>query len=533
MSTTRVVGELLRQRAREAPDKLFWRVGDHKATYAEADASSDRVAAGLNELGVKKGDRVAILSTNRHEYPETIFALAKLGAIQVPLNAYLRGDFLHYQLNQSEATVALADAPGVEALASVVDRLPNLQKIVTFDGQDGSRRGRVELVHYKELLDSKMEVPEVGLSASDPISIMYTSGTTGMPKGCVLPHGYYVHMGSERQRLLPGDEDSVLFSPFPLFHGAAQMVVLMSTICERSSVVIEPEFDPSTTIERWIETGATLYLGIGAMGMALLRRPPSDKDRAHNVRHGLAIPFPPELQQRFSERFGVKINSALYGQTECWPVSGALLEDNKPGAQGKPMPYYDVQVVDDDDNPVRTGEVGEIVVRSKVRNAMYSGYWRQAEATVAAWRNLWHHTGDSGKFDEEGFLYFVDRKKDALRRRGENISSVELELAIVKHPQVVEAAVYAVPSQATEDDVMACLVVGAGETVEPEELFEFFKSSLPYFAVPRYVRLIAELPKTKATMRVQKHLLRDQGITEETWDFVAMGHRIEHSDRRS
>lgn len=525
------IGELLRVRARSEPDKIFWWLGDHRATFAEADARSDRVAAGLAELGVEKGDRVAVLSTNRPEYLETTFALAKLGAIQVPLNAYLRGDFLQYQIDQAEAAVAIADEAGIEAIKAVLERTPSLKRVVALDETLSSDHA-IDLVPFSDLRGCEKECPAIEVAASEVASIMYTSGTTGMPKGCMLQHGYYLHIGSQRSALLPAGEDDVLFTALPLFHTAAQGVVLMSALYDAVSVVIEPAFRPATVVERWRETRATLFVAVGAMCTALLQQPPSESDHDHRVHAGLVVPLPPPLQQQFRDRFGVDMNSALYGQTEIWPVSVSLPGEGKPGTQGKPAPYYDVGIVDDTDNAVPPGNVGEIVVRPNAPHAMYGGYWRQPEATVNAWRNLWHHTGDSGYIDEDGFLNFVDRKKDALRRRGENISSMEVEAAITKHPKIAEAAVFGVPSELTEEDVMACLVLETSTSLEAKDLFEYFKTSMPYFVIPRYIRLMDEFPKTAATLRVQKHILRAEGITADTWDLEDMGLRVERAERR-
>lgn len=531
MTLPGTVGELLRDRAREIPNKLFWWVGDDQATFAEANIVSDRVAAGIAELGVSQGDRVAVLSTNRREYLETIFGLAKLGAIQVPLNAYLRGDFLYHQIHESGAEVVVADSAGVEAVLKIADRLPALRCIVSFDKIDDPEGGTA-VISFDRVRASAAAVPDVSVSPSDPMSIMYTSGTTGMPKGCVLQHGYYLHIGKERSRLIPGGDDDVIFSAFPLFHTAGQIIVLTSALHDGLSVVIEPEFHASAVVDRWIETGATMFVAIGAMGMAMLSAPPTERDRSHRVRTGVAVPFPPAVQQEFRDRFGVEMNSALFGQTECWPVSVALPGEGEPGSHGKPAPYYEVAIVDADDRQLERGEVGEIVVRPKVPYAMFAGYWRQPEFTMNAWRNLWHHTGDAGRMGEDGSLYFIDRKKDALRRRGENIASVEVEIAIGKHPSVLEAAVFGVRSDQTEEDVMACLVLAPNEKVEPAELFAFFAGSMPYFVVPRYVRLVESLPKTAATLRVQKHELREQGVTSDTWDFDAMGFRVDREARR-
>jgi crotonobetaine/carnitine-CoA ligase len=348
----------------------------------------------------------------------------------------------------------------------------------------------------------------------------------------MLPHGWYVNGSQVASEMVEYRPDDVVCTALPLFHAWAQGMV-MGALVHGLTAVIEPVFSPGALIERFAETGASVFSGVGAMGMALLGTPPSDADGATRLRVALMIPFPPEQQEQFQKRFGARVLAQLYGQTECGAIAySRLSEPRNLGSLGRAAPYFDVKLFDDGDREVPSGEVGEIVVRPKVPDAIYRGYWRKPEATTEAWRNLWHHTGDFGRADDEGFITFVDRKKDALRRRGENVSSLEVEGAITQHPKIAEAAVHAVPSPMTEDDIKVCVVTVAGETLSPEELFAFFSERLPYFAMPRYVEVVPELPKTVATMRVQKHVLRERGITAQTWDLEALGFKVDRAERR-
>jgi crotonobetaine/carnitine-CoA ligase len=311
------------------------------------------------------------------------------------------------------------------------------------------------------------------------------------------------------------------------------LLVVGSTLFTGGSAAIMGAFSPRRLLEVARDLGATVTGGVGAMGAALLNFAPSDIDRAHNLRLAYYIPFTPEQQATLKERFGIPdVTTELYGQTECFPaVYNHLHGARNIASDGRAAEDLEVRLVDDEGNEVPVGEPGEITLRPKERHAMFKGYWRKPEATLEAFRDLWYHTGDYGRRDAEGFVSFVDRKRDALRRRGENVSSVELEGAIGAHPKIAEVAVHAIPSELSEDDIKACVVLNEGEELEPAEAFEFFKTELPYFAIPRYVEILPELPRN-AVSRVMKHQLRERGVTDETWDLEKMGLTVGRSDRR-
>ena len=525
----RVIGELLRERAKMHPEQGFLGCADTLLTYADVDERSDHVAAGLAERGVAAGDRIAVISSNRLEMLELFFACAKTGAAMVPLNVFLKGEFLKYQLEDSQAQTLVVDEPGFEAVEGLLHLLPDLTRIVTLDKPADTAS---EVIRYESLRMSAGPTPEPDLEPASLMSILYTSGTTGMPKGCMLPHGWYMNGAQVASEMLEYRTDDILFTALPLFHAWAQGIV-MGALVHHLTAWVDPIFSVTRLLDRFLETDASVFTGVGAMGMAMLGAPRSDNDRAHRLRAALMIPFTVEQQEAFLERFGATVLSQLYGQTECGAITYARLSQPRNlGSIGKPAPYLDVRLYDDDDREVPTGEIGEIVVRPRVPNALYLGYWRKPDATLDTWRNLWHHTGDYGRADAEGFITFVDRKKDALRRRGENVSSQELERAIAGHAKIVEAAVHAIPSPMTEDDIKVCIVLAnADDPVTQDEAFDFFKQVLPYFAIPRYVEILPELPKN-ATLRVMKHLLRERGVTDGTWDLEAMGFEVSREERR-
>ncbi|MHB8511598.1 MAG: AMP-binding protein [Actinomycetota bacterium] len=514
------VGGLLRERAREHPDQIYLGCEDQCASYAQMDERSDRVAAGLRDLGVSRADRIAVISSNRMEFLELYFACAKLGAILVPINAYLKGEFMRYQLDDAQAETLIADEAGLKAAPK-----EGIKRIIAFDPDP-------DAIPFEELRTASTEAPTREPEPSDVLSILYTSGTTGLSKGCMLPHGYYLNGATVASEMCEYRSDDILFTALPLFHTWAQGLI-MGALVHHLTAFVDPIFSVGRLLQRFSETNASVFSGVGAMGMAMLGAPESDADRAHRLRLALMIPFGTKEQEQFEKRFGAHVLSQLYGQTECGAIAYTRLNDptRNRASIGRAAPFYDLKLFDDRGLEVPHGQVGEICVRPLKPNVMFAGYWRKPEETLSISKDLWHHTGDYGRMFEDGSIAFVDRKKDALRRRGENVSSVELETAIIAHPKIAEAAVHAIPSEMTEDDIKACIVLTPDASVTPKELFEFFKGSLPYFAVPRYVEIVPELPRN-ATTRVMKHVLRDRGITSETWDFEKLGLEVEKASRR-
>jgi crotonobetaine/carnitine-CoA ligase len=520
------LGELLRVRAVDLPDRPYVTVSGRGYTFAELDARSDAIAAGLHAHGVRAGDRVALLTPNRPEVVELFFALAKLGAMQVPLNAALKGEFLRYQLSQSQASVIVVDAEGARVLAPVLDGLADLRLCVLLDGeQDAAVLGDIQRIDYEEFTRTGAKPPLVTVNPSDTMTIMYTSGTTGFPKGCLLSHGYYQRAALAVGRGVEVTEHDVLFTTLPMFHAAAMFSSLIGGLVYAIPAVIDPAFSARNFMTRAAEANATVAFAVGAMGNALLATPPSPADRAHRLRTMVIAPLPPQSQDAFRERFGIEPHAQMYGQTECMPITCTSLSNARdPAGCGAPMSDLELALLDDDDRPVAHGQVGEIAIRPKGRFGMFDGYWNQPEATLQAFRNLWYHTADYGRFLPSGQLEFIDRRKDALRRRGENISSMQVEAAIRAHPKVVDVAVHGVASALTEDDVKACVVLTEGAAITPEELFAFFCEQVPSYAIPRYVEFLDDFPRT-AVGRVMKYKLRARPLDESVWDFERLGLR--------
>jgi crotonobetaine/carnitine-CoA ligase len=501
-------------------------------TFSEQDKITDRLAAGLASLGLVKGDRLAFLLPNRPELLEIYFAAAKIGVVLVPLNPFLKGEFLRYQVHDCGAAAIVVDDLGWRQVLPLLAELKSLKTVVHAEPLPNEPPAvNQRLVSYGQIHDWPDEPPQVDVVPADLAAIMYTSGTTGLPKGCMLSNGYYSIIPRAYLPNLRITPDDVIFSALPLFHMSAQIAHLIALMCG-CATAYESVFSARDHLRQAGDVGATVLWGVGSMAAAILAQPNPERDPRSRIRVAGWVPLAPSQQIEFEKRFGIPVTNMGYGQTEAVPITlNSLGEETDRINVGRAAPHLEVKVVDDDDNDVQADVIGEIVVRSLVPNGIFQGYWNKPDATVAAFRNLWHHTGDFGRMSAKGDITFVDRKKDALRRRGENVSSVEVEIAIGLHPKVAQVAVHAVKSQMTEDDIKACIVLRAGEHAQPNELFEYFRDNLPFFAVPRYVELVEALP-LNGSGKVLKTVLRERGVTPDTWDFEAMGLTIGRERRR-
>lgn len=486
----------------------FTEGGDHSAKDLLAQAG--QFASLLAAAGVQAGDRVAIMCGNRVEFLWAFFGACWLGAVPAPLNTNLRGRMLRHQLDDLAASAIVFENSTEDAVRACFREAPGglLLNIDTSDSV-ASLRARGEIA-------SALPSPHP-TSHADLAMILYTSGTTGLSKGIMYSSEMAVAFGDSTQWMLGYNAQDIAFNCLPLFHGNALLCTLLPALRAGALAVFGNRFSASTYWQTVRAQRATVLSLLGSMVPILLNQPVSEEDAASTARIALAVPNPSKQFHEFEQRFGLKLSS-LYGMTDIGLVIGVPHDlPGRPGLCGVEHPDFECIVVDDNEEPVADGIVGELFVRPRRPFVMQLGYWRNAEATVAAWRNLWFHTGDYLKRHPDGWYEFVDRKKDAIRRFGENISSFEVESALLEHPAVAEAAVYAVPASMEEDEVMASVILEPGASVTAADLLKHCEASLPYYAVPRYLRLVPHFPKTQ-TAKVQKAELRRIGIDEFTWD---------------
>lgn len=510
---------LCRQAARYGARDLVRFDGD-ALTFEGARDMAARSAAALRRAGVEPGDRVALMCSNRPQFVETVLGCAWAGAVAVPINVASRGDQLEHILRNCGAKLMVLEAefaPRLRALA--LDALPLRAAWILGDpaGVD------LPTLSVSAPLRTGETVSPHPATPGDTVTILYTSGTTGPSKGVCCPHAQYYWWGVHTADLLGIREGDTLHTCLPLFHTNA-LNSFYQALLTGSTLVVASRFSVSGFAATLGRTGADVTYLLGAMVPMLLSRPPSPAERAHHTRVALAPGVPAQFHAPFRERFGIGLVDG-YGSTETNFVIGDRLADQVPGLMGRVRPGFAARVVDAQDAELPDGTAGELVLRADEPFAFATGYHGAPEQTLAATRNLWFHTGDRVLREADGRFRFLDRMKDAIRRRGENISSFEVEQVVNSHPAVSHAAVFPVRSELAEDEVMVAVVLDEAAALAPGELLDFCQPRLPYFALPRFVDFVAALPKTE-NGKVQKFKLREQGVTPTTWDREAAGYEV-------
>jgi len=519
----RPLGKLLSHQAGLYPNRDFLVVGDQSWTYREFDEWVSQIAGSLYALGLRKGDKLAIMLPNCAEFMGLWFACARLGVIEVPVNINYRGPLLQHILSHSDASIAVVDANYVERIAHEAVGFGKLEHLVLWSREPAAKPSTpIPALTFDEFMAGSAPFPDIEVSHTDTMAILYSSGTTGPSKGILLCHNYFWFGGSKTVKARGIEADERVYTCLPLFHANAQLLSAMPALVAGVTLVLDDHFSASTFWERLRRYGATRFNYIGGMIPILMKQAASPGDRDHTVKIASGAAAPKDMLVSFEERFGVRLIES-YGQTENCSALTNPLHAPRPGSVGLPIVGYDCELVNDEDDFVGPGVVGELVFRPRYPHIMMDGYYKNPEATLAQSRNLWFHTGDLMTRDEDGYYYFVDRKKDAIRRRGENISAYEVELVVNAHPAVLESAAIAVPSDVGENEVMICVKLKPGEQVEALDLIKHCEDLMPYFAVPRYVDFRAELPKTP-THRIEKYRLRDQGIPATAWDREKAGY---------
>lgn len=512
--------ELLQKRARTHGDRLLFSDRKVEWTANEAIRHAGGRASALAACGVSKGDRVALLCTNRAEFMEVVLGCAWLGAIVVPINTASRGAQLQHILNNSGARLLVVESSLIGQLAELDFNTLAVESawVIAPEGDD------INLpVPAQAFPALGQERAPVEVLPGDVLAILYTSGTSGPSKGVICPHAQFYWWGVHTAGKMNITEDDVIYTALPLFHTNA-FCTLFQALVTGAPVVVDSRFSASGFFNSLIETGATVTYLLGAMVAILLSRPVTPAEKQHRVRLILGPGVPAQLHDEFLERTGIRLLDG-FGSTETNYVLGQTIEEQRNGYMGRVSAGFEARVVNEADEEVADGVVGELLLRAHEPYAFALGYYGMPEKTVEAWRNLWFHTGDRVVRDADGYYRFVDRLKDMIRRRGENISAFEVEEALSSHPAIEAVAVFAVQSDLAEDEVMAKIVLRPGQEVAYEALMQHCEPRLAHFAVPRFIEFTESLPKTE-NGKIQKFKLRDEGIGPNTWDREKAGYQL-------
>lgn len=530
----RTLGEFLGLAVSNNPDQDFVEITGQKITYRQFQERVSQAAGMFQNLGVRPGDRVCLFLTNCPEFLYCWFGLSLIGAITVPINTAYKRDETAYILNNAKAIILVAHRSLIEVAEEAAKLATSVQYKLLVESPDVATSD-VAVNDWADFAETMAQAEPIAefpvVSPFDISMLVYTSGTTGNPKGVQVTHQMYVAAGQGFAHWTQSTASDRFFTCLPFFHANAQYYSTMGAMASGATLVVADRFSASRFWDQVRAAGATVVNFIGMMMPVLAKQTESPTDRDNPARLFYGSPaFSPEFLSAFQDRFDINIIVG-FGMTEtCFGTIERLGQERRPKSCGLPRQYphpaftNEIRIVDDNGNPVPTDTPGEITVRNPVTML---GYWRNEEQTRLSLRDGWLFTGDLGWLDEDGFLYFVDRKKDVIRRRGENISSQEVEDVIKRHPSVIDCAVLAVPSELGEDEVKAYVMPRPGGLIKPEEIVLWCAEHLAYFKVPRYIEVREEFPRTPS-LRVRKDILRQErdDLIEGCFDREAAGIRL-------
>jgi crotonobetaine/carnitine-CoA ligase len=512
-------GVLLEAQAERLGDKpfLYLVYQDRQVGYREMNDNANRVANYLLQIGANPGDGIAALMNNSQQFLDVFFGMQRIGMYINPVNTALKGDGLAYIIDNSDTRFLVVDYDLIDLYETIKGKIPKVDTVIVNPLEAPKDvtvpEGMLDLKSaYKD--DISAANPQMGFDEDSIIIILYTSGTTGLPKGVVSRYNKNVvdRIKPLAELLVP--PDAVYFTALPLFHGNALFITMTESLIVGATMALSKRFSASRFWDEIYQSKATMFNTIGAIIPILMKQPESPHERDHRVKNILSAGCPADMWEPFEKRFNVNIWEG-YAAVDG---TGLILNlgDGPKGSLGKPVNSV-IRVIDEKGNDVPKGEIGELLFQVPQDRESRVEYYKNPEATGEKTRGEWEYTGDLMYQDDEGFLYFVGRSTDSMRRRGENVSAFDVEKEILKHPAVLECAVYAVPSEMTEDEIMTSISLVAGKSLEPKELLDFLQDKLAKFAIPRYVRIVDDFPRTE-TFRIRKNELKSLGVTPDTFD---------------
>jgi len=524
-----VLPKVLKDQASLIPNKDFLQFSYDKAlTFSEVNKLANQIANSLNKLGIHKTDKVSVYMPNSLEICLAWFGILKNGSVMVPINTAYVMDFLQYIIESSDSKIIIIAEEYLERLANIQDRIPNIEKVIVWtrnnkDSFESNGYSKTQLISWNNFVSKGSDnEPEVEITHMDHARLMYTSGTTGKSKGVVRPCAADYSSAQNYSSIMDLTSDDTVFTCLPLFHSNAMVMGVYPAMISGCKVIVEEKYSASKFWKWMKDFEVTKFNLVGVMSYFMWNAPVVPEEKQHKVKLVLGSPAPHDIIEEFMERFNILFTEG-YGLTEVGQCT--FTRPNEPfrvGSCGKESPGYEIKIVNPDtDEELPRNTPGELVLRPRIPNICLHYYYKMPEKTVSDFRNLWFHTGDLCRMDEDGYIFFMDRVKDYIRRRGENISSFEVENLISTHPSIEESAAIAVKldeqGRHSEDELMIVIVLKENMTLDPKDLIEFLQPIMPKFMIPRFVRFRDSLPKTP-TNRVQKVKLRDEGVTKDTWD---------------
>jgi len=530
-----VLGRILEDRSAKLGEKIYVYFKEEAITYEQVNKNSNRMANGYSNLGVKKGDKVSIMMPNCPEFLYHWFGLAKLGAVDNPINTAYKGDILKHLIMNSGSKALLVHEQFLDRIQFIIDTLEGLESIIIYPDKTEAKHLPIATYSFQEIFDTPSEFSSsTEISASDSLNIIYTGGTTGPSKGAILSHGCLYNYAKNLMRFIGLTKNTLTYNCLPIFH-ANHRLTSMATLLLGGSYAMGVKFSARSFWDEIRKYNANHFHFLGGMPQIIYAQQPRPDDADNPAVAAWGGPIPLDIAEDFEKRFDLKLYNGFYGLTEAVGVTWVVAEEadrlKKQGRWSQAVgmgreqeQIFQVRLVDDNDYEVQNGQIGEIVCRPTCPDSMFLGYVNNPEATLEVLRNLWFHTGDLARKDDDGFFHFVDRKKDYIRRRGENISSYEIEKVVNAHPAVVDSGAIAAKSELGEDEVRIVVMVRENKTLTPEELMAWCEPRMAYFMVPRFVDFVNEFPRNPVG-RIEKYKLREQKF-KNTWDREKAGYEL-------
>lgn len=519
----RHLGRAIRMQAEQNGDTVFLMFGERRYTYAETNTRVNELAEGLRRQGIASGDRVAFYMGSTPEVIFLVLAVNKLGALWTPVNTDYKGVWLEETVNRSRPRMLVTDTAHAERIQAIRGNLE--VDTVALLGDSDSLPDAIDLASL--FVAGAAEPDMTGFCYGDTCAVLWTSGTTGRSKGVMQSHNVWFNAAYSADELFNSQPGDVIYNVLPLYNSGAWVTSIFRALVSGLTLAVDPSFSVRDFWNRVRYYGATQAFTIGAMHVFLWNVEETPQDADNPLRELMAVPMPPDLYEPFSQRFGVKLVGMGISQSEAMTIirQDPNVHDSWPaGSCGNPVRNIDVALLDDEGNEVPVGEPGELCVKPLEPHIIFNGYFDDPEATRNSYFGEWYRTGDMLKRDQDDNYFFVDRKKDAVRYKGRNISTYEVELVLKKHPAIADCAAFGIPSEELEheDEIKMDVVLKAGSSADALELARFINDNGPYFFVPRYIEFVDELPYTP-NQKLQKFKLREKGITANTWDARAAG----------